>query len=373
MKLVAIRSYLFLSLMGILSFVYPVFAVNISGKPAYPEENNPRSASIFIHALEPGQTAQDGVLITNLTDERKEVWVYTQDYRSASDGAFACKQMTEAKTAVGNWLSVTTSEILLAPKESKIVPFTISVPKDASVGEHNGCVLIQEKKESEDIGAGISLSFRSAIRVAVTIPGTIHKELHISTFEVVPGDETLFVAAAKNTGNVSLDAQVIVIEENIFGKKIAEYGGEYPVLRDQTATWNFKQQPNFWGGLHKAYVTLSFNNSPNQSLGEMSDNNIATLQSNIIWFFVSPSIRAYVIYGVIVFLFLCIVSIVLVKKHQKRLIKQQWKVIVIRRHQSLKHVADRYGISWKLLAKVNGKKPPYDISEGEKLKVPSQK
>lgn len=59
----------------------------------------------------------------------------------------------------------------MEPGTNEIIPFTITVPKNASVGEHNGCILIQEKKNSpKEDQAGMSLSVRTGIRVAVTVP-----------------------------------------------------------------------------------------------------------------------------------------------------------------------------------------------------------
>ncbi len=43
----------------------------------------------------------------------------------------------------------------------------------------------------------------------------------------------------KNTGNVSIDADVSVVTRYFFGLKYAEQGGEYPVLRSETSDWNF--------------------------------------------------------------------------------------------------------------------------------------
>jgi hypothetical protein len=56
------------------------------------------------------------------------------------------------------------------------------VPENAGVGEHNGCILIQEKKQKTDGQTGVSLSVRTGIRLVVTVPGDIVRKLEIDGF-----------------------------------------------------------------------------------------------------------------------------------------------------------------------------------------------
>ena len=110
----------------------------IGGRPAYPREDNTRSDSIFVHTLSPGQSIRDGVNVINNSDEESTVSVYATDSVVSSGGAFACAQEVDEKTSVGSWIELDASEITLTSVDKGIIDFTITVPEDTEVGEHNG-------------------------------------------------------------------------------------------------------------------------------------------------------------------------------------------------------------------------------------------
>jgi hypothetical protein len=129
------------------SFVAAIEYGGFGGRPAYPRPDNPRTESIFIHTLEPGSVKEDGLLAINNSEEKKTVIIYAADYTPSTGGSFACKQFDEAKTDVGSWIILEKTEVTLEPQTKELVPFKITVPENADTGEHNGCILIQEKKE----------------------------------------------------------------------------------------------------------------------------------------------------------------------------------------------------------------------------------
>ncbi len=219
------------------------------GRPAFPREDNARTESIFIHTLEPGITQKEGVKVVNNTQEKKTFLIYGSDSTPSTDGAFACKQFLEEKKDVGTWIELSKNEVTLDPGTNQVIPFTITVPKNASVGEHNGCILIQEKKDApaED-QAGMSLSVRTGIRVALTIPGDLERKLEIAGF-TLDRTETGFTLhpQVKNTGNVSIDADARVTTRYFFGPILIKHGGQYPILRGDTSDWSFEIKHPFWG------------------------------------------------------------------------------------------------------------------------------
>lgn len=153
------------------------------GRPAYPRADNPRTESIFVHTLEPGAVQKEGITVVNNSTETKTVLVYAADSTPSTGGAFACKQFSEEKTDVGSWISLNKTELTLSAGSTQIVPFTITVPANAGVGEHNGCVLIQEKKPKRDDQPGVNLSIRTGLRVAIMVPGDIERKLEIAGFD----------------------------------------------------------------------------------------------------------------------------------------------------------------------------------------------
>jgi hypothetical protein len=77
----------------------------VGAKPANPRSDNPRSSSIFIYELKPGQTYNDGVEVFNSTEQDRTIELTAVDSILASDGAFSCAQNAESKVDVGKWIT----------------------------------------------------------------------------------------------------------------------------------------------------------------------------------------------------------------------------------------------------------------------------
>ena len=122
----------------------------VGGKPAYPVANNPRTKSIFIFELKPGQSASSGVQVFNNTNTTQTINLYGVDSVVSSGGAFACAQNNDPKKEVGAWIHLDQNSVTLSPNSNKIVPFTVTVPnnKSVSVGEHDGCIAMQAASQT---------------------------------------------------------------------------------------------------------------------------------------------------------------------------------------------------------------------------------
>ena len=246
----------------------PVYAIDyggVGGDPAYPRADTPQSESIFIYTLEPGTTQEEGVSVINTSASKRTLAVYGADSTPTSGGGFACKQLSEPKTGVGAWITLEKSEVVLEPNTKEIVPFTISVPKNADVGENNGCILIQEVKPKTEGTKGVSLTFRTAIRVAITIPGTIVKKLDIAGFSAKKNKNGFTLTPKiKNSGNVSVDANTSVVTHSVLGANLFRQEGKkeakFLVFRGDTSEWNFELKQPFWGGWYRSDLAVEYDN-----------------------------------------------------------------------------------------------------------------
>lgn len=342
------------------------------GRPAYPRADNPRTESIFVHTLNPGNVQEEGVLTVNNSAERKTMLVYGVDSTPSTGGAFACAQFSDAKKDVGAWITVEKSEVTLEPGTNELVPFTISVPQNASVGEHNGCIVMQEKKEKAQTGSGASLSFRTGLRVAITIPGKLTRKLELAGFTVTKGKDGGFLLhpLVKNIGNVSIDADAIVTTRYFFGPTLFRHGGQYPILRGDTSDWNFELKKPFWGGWYRSIFTVEYDENPEATVGVKSGKTLTRLEGPSVWFWSFPTPAALAI-EIVVFLLLAICFFLFwLSQKRKRWIKENWVDYEIKSGEDIKSLAEKFGVSWKLVAKVNKLKPPYALKSGEKIKVP---
>lgn len=347
----------------------PLFTVSaieyggIGGRPANPDPTNPRTQSIFVYTLEPSVTREDGILVINNTRESKKLAIYATDSTPSTDGAFACKQKSEERLEVGSWITLSQDEITLDPVSSQVIPFTVNLPENASVGEHNGCILIQEIKEKVPGQAGATLSVRTGLRVAITVPGQIIKNLSITSFTVDKNENGnwILIPQVTNSGNASVDASVKVVTKNIFGKIFQEHGGLYPILRGQTSTWNFELQPSFWGGWYRTQLVTTYQDV---------ENNEQILKSDRENFFIAPSSLALMIYIGILLMVISSVFYIVIKKQTLKKIYTTWDDYVIMQGDDLMSLANQCNVPWKKFARINRISPPYVLIPGQTIKIP---
>ncbi len=377
------RTVLLLTLLfGLVSVFAPtVQAVeygNIGGKPAFPDSSNPRTSSIFIKYAGPNETVRDGVQVVNFTNETKTLLVYATDSIVSSGGVFGCAQMVDEKKAVGSWVAMDKTEVTLPSGGTEVIGFSVTPPVGADVGENDGCIVIQEKNAApqtvEGENTSINLSFRTAIRLAVFLPGDVKKSVIILGYAAARTEDGNFVLKprVKNNGNVSLDATLNTYTKGILGGGEDNYTQESPLLRNVTSDWNIPYKRPFWGGWIKSKFTVTYDANVDNSLGESTSQNLVTLESNQIIFFSPPKPLALLIY----LLLLAILAVIAYRIYRgfmgagKKRKTKEWRTLTITNPVDIETLAKSYNASWKEIAKANRIKPPYILKTGDVVKVP---
>jgi len=370
-------TFLIVATIVALSSSLPLYAVengSVGGKPARPRDDNPRSQSIFVHEMEPGDSIEEAILIVNNSDQVKTINVYPVDSQIASGGTFTCAQKLDLAVGVGTWIKLAEEKITLEPDSTKEVPFTISVPKNASPGEQNGCIAIQAEEPPQSTQQeGVTLSFRSAIRVAITVPGEITKNLVFSgPIATRQENSTIRMSAGlRNNGNVSLDADIRVELRSFFGNTIRRVGGQYPVLSGNELVLNFETNPPFWGGWYRVDGRATYSSDTTKSLGEGGVEETINSPSSTI--FVRPQPIALFIEAVILIAFAGLIAWLLIRRRYYSNIESNAQVYTIKKTDTLHKIATHHNTSWKEIAKINKLKAPYHLEPGAELKLPPKK
>lgn len=343
----------------------------IGGRPANPQPKNPRTKSIFVYSLKPGQSKTDGVRIYNNTKQPRTIAVGAVDSVLASGGAFSCQQNAAPKSGVGSWITLAKNQVTVGSFKNKVVNFTVNVPPNADVGEHNGCITIQDKSMSTKASSGVILGFRSAIRVAVTVPGKIVKSLSLLRVQISgPTNGTYVVSpTAQNKGNVSLDTKITASLSPIVGQGTVASGGTYPVLPGSKSSWNLKVKRPFWGGFYRAKASATFSSDSAKSLGQSGGpTKTITKYSSVV--FVTPQPLALAIELIILCLIVLLVLWLLRRRMASRQVKTRWQGYIVQPGDTIAKVAKAHQVSWKQLAKHNKVKPPYHLAAGTSIKIP---
>lgn len=362
-----------LLIMGVLLLAPVAYAAEnsgIGGKPANPRADNPRTESIFVYELSPGQSTTDAVEIYNNTDEQKAISVYATDSVISSGGAFACAQAADKIQDVGGWIKLQKTTVSLLPGRSEKVPFTVQVPDYAEPGEHNGCIAIQEANvDPASVGNGIALSFRSAIRVAITVPGEIQKELTIRDAQLRnKSDKLVGTILLRNNGNVSLDTAVTADLQNFFGTTVQSVSGTYPALPKTITELNFEYKKPYWGGLYRLNTTAAYNANIQETLGEGKIGQ--TVQKASSFVYVTPAPLALAIELAVLIGVLGLLLYLVQRYFLQPLAVKGYVDYKIKKGDDIQTIAAQAGVNWKHLAKVNKLKAPYALQKGQLLKIP---
>lgn len=345
---------------------------NLGGKPAHPDPNNPRTSTIFIKTLEPGGSDQDAIEVINNTGEQKNVMIYAVDSVRSSGGAFACSQAADPIKDAGGWIKVEKPEVSLEPGQKTVVSFRINAPKVSDPGEHNACIVIQEKTSGSLVQSGIGLSFRTAIRVAILVPGDIIKKLTATSISAQTKDKEIDITArVKSESNVSLDTTLKAELRPLFYGNGEHQSNTFPVLRGDEAEWNFSFKRPFWGGFYRAGFTASYNPDTTLTLGEKGDGKMAEISGPTKNLFIWPQPLALAVELLVIGLGLFIIIMIPKKLISRRRIKKDWIDYRVKAGETVAEIAARTDVKWKRLAKVNNLKAPYNLVPGSIIRVPS--
>jgi len=383
------RKFIFYFSLVLVVFLFPisVFALSSGGIGGYPANPDPAiqySESWFIYNLDLGESKDDALLLFNTGEETKTVKLYPVDSIPSNQGNFALEAQDAPRDGIGAWIKLAETLVTLEPGESREIPFVITIPKDADVGEHSGGIIIQKAAPGQAEGeAAASVVTRVGIRVYQTVPGEIIKEIEIDDFSlelIKPQDQKPYydiVLTAKNKGNVSLSPKVS-LEISGWGKidyfphsNFNPKEGIVIDFKDLTDFFTGQTQTKDWQLLRDQKVTTRWSFVKPQfgkfsfqaKLNYESSDGPKTVVSKKITVWVVPWLEVLVIALVLSL----IISLVILKKLLGS--GRKWQSYKVQKGDQLVSLAESANVSWKKVAKVNRLKTPL-LKEGQVIKLP---
>lgn len=203
--------------------------------PTPAKNPGPTPRLYFFLDASPGQTIQESVRVTNLGKESRSFVLYGADaYNTVKDGGFALRTKDRAQVDLGAWVSSVVGNVTVPAGTSADIPFTITVPAQATPGDHVGGVVAMESVPSgtaDAAGATVRIQRAVGARVYLRVAGTVVPGLSVSGLDVdidspllpVPARGDLTYAVA-NVGNVHLMPAATVRVTGLFGHEIKTTG-----------------------------------------------------------------------------------------------------------------------------------------------------
>lgn len=182
------------------------------------DANGPDGRRMIEDELDPGESATDRFAVTNLSTHEVTFKLRAADGYFNENGRFNTIASDQESVDIGTWVEMP-DEITVAPQESAVVPFTVTVPEDAEPGDHAAGIsasLVQVTTDED--GSTVGVESRVGFRLTVTVTGAVRTTMTIqdirSTYDtswnpVRPGAATVTFKLV-NEGNIRMLGQGVL-------------------------------------------------------------------------------------------------------------------------------------------------------------------
>lgn len=184
--------------------------------------------SSFGYGVNPGGRIEDAMVVANRGKDPLTLAVYAADGFTTDAGQLDLLTKDKKSVGVGAWVHADRDSVVVRPGRTVRVPFTVSVPDNATPGDYVGGILTS-LKQSDD-AAGINVDRRLGIRVKLRVSGELKPRLEIEDLKVRydgtlnpfgQGDATVSYTI-HNTGNAILSARQTASLSGPFGRLRAD-------------------------------------------------------------------------------------------------------------------------------------------------------
>jgi hypothetical protein len=203
-------------------------------RPTKALPDKPETFSYFSYELNPGVVVTDEALVMNHSDFPLQLNLYAVDAITAQNtGTTFVKQGQEtmgASKGTGQWIELSQTDLSLEPNEDLVIPFTITIPEDASPGHHVAGLVVEAPISEDDAGNDgseaqfeVALIRRIGVAVVIDVPGPHIAGLEITGAGLKQQDENgaTFIIAIHNTGNIYLKGDGTLQINDLNGNNLA--------------------------------------------------------------------------------------------------------------------------------------------------------
>jgi Bacterial protein of unknown function (DUF916) len=151
---------------------------SIGIQPAFFDPHNLLTRAYFIFDTTPGSHIKTAVRVSNTGTTAGHAALYGTDATTGATSGTVYLGRNNKPQDVGAWINLSASSFNLGPKQSRIVPFEVTIPKNVRSGEHLGGIAMEvtpinaTTSSSQQKGQmQINTRIVTVVAVEVTLPG----------------------------------------------------------------------------------------------------------------------------------------------------------------------------------------------------------
>lgn len=190
----------------------------------------PDSRGIYDFGSNPGGIVDDHIAVINYSEQTIVLLLRGTDAVNTPQGGFSALPINDRSTGVGTWIELPSNElsVTLPPRTDFIVPFRVTIPKNAIPGDHVGVItatLVSSVVSKS--GQRVHLLQTVGTRVFIRVTGPIYPRLAVKGLKVhyhgtanpIGTGRAVFTYTVENTGNVAVGGRQKVYVTGLFGSK----------------------------------------------------------------------------------------------------------------------------------------------------------
>ncbi|MFI6784630.1 WxL protein peptidoglycan domain-containing protein [Micromonospora sp. NPDC050276] len=186
----------------------------------------PNGRPAFTYKLDPGATVTDYVAVTNHSARPLTLNLYASDAFTTAQGGFDLLAGGQQPTDVGAWVRFTGGTVTIPSTSRLDIPFTLTVPNNATPGDHAGGIVASLAATTVDAQANqVAVDHRVGARIYLRVTGELQPALtvedlrvrHSGSLNPLAGGTLTATFTVRNSGNVRLTGQPTLAAAGPFG------------------------------------------------------------------------------------------------------------------------------------------------------------
>jgi Bacterial protein of unknown function (DUF916) len=175
----------------------------------------------YSYTLNPGGHLEDGLVVVNHGTTPLDLALYAADGFTTDAGRLDLVTKDTTSTGVGAWVHAGRDHVTIQPGKSAEVPFTVTLPANATPGDHLGGIVTSLTQAS---AGRTNVERRLALRIRLRVGGELKPSLSVKDVHVDHSDnpsgkgDATITYTIHNTGNAILTARQAASISGPFGR-----------------------------------------------------------------------------------------------------------------------------------------------------------